>query len=505
MAVNTPCVEYDNMKEANSWDMIHALTGGTQSMREYGKDGLPQENGEEEGDYERRLARSFLHNAFNDTVKKCTARPFSVPITWDKVNDEVDEQCMEDMDGEGQDLQSFAVEGMNTMIRWGMVHMLEDYPIVEQKTNKKDDQVQGLKPFSRIISPYDLIGWRYKKQGGTKILTEIRILETDTIEGEDWEDKETQQVRVIRPDSWELWRPKDPNTPADEWKMEEGGTIKQGGKQNGIPLVTVYANKTGFMQATPCLLDLAWANLEHWQSLSDQKNILRVARFAILFARGFSPEELEENKVLGPTKLSFSENEQAVLEFVEHTGAAINSGFTDIERIEERMMNLGMEPFLARMGNVKATGQNISETKSRSLIEMWIYSFAKGLKRLFELKHEFMKKTADKEMAFTIHSDFILGTQASQNIREIQEARKAREISHETYIKEMIRHGVFSDTVDWIEERKKLQVEATNLYNDFFSNTGNNQFNQNQNQGQQNNNNQNQPGGNDNTQVGAIE
>jgi len=39
------------------------------------------------------------------------------------------------------------------------------------------------------------------------------------------------------------------------------------------------------MQAKPPLLDLAWLNVEHWQSASDQSNILHVARVPICSPR----------------------------------------------------------------------------------------------------------------------------------------------------------------------------------------------------------------------------
>ena len=41
------------------------------------------------------------------------------------------------------------------------------------------------------------------------------------------------------------------------------------------------------------MIDLAWLNLAHWQSASDQRHILHVARVPFLFGRGLSEGEID--------------------------------------------------------------------------------------------------------------------------------------------------------------------------------------------------------------------
>ena len=64
----------------------------------------------------------------------------------------------------------------------------------------------------------------------------------------------------------------------------------------------------GFMTAHPPLMDLAWLNLAHWQSASDQRHILHVARVPILFGRNLTLPE--DGLALGPNRLATGEGER---------------------------------------------------------------------------------------------------------------------------------------------------------------------------------------------------
>ena len=68
------------------------------------------------------------------------------------------------------------------------------------------------------------------------------------------------------------------------------------------------------------LLDLAWLNIAHWQSSSDQRHVLTVARFPMLAGSGV-PENT--NVVVGPDRMLTTPNADGKFYYVEHTGAAI--------------------------------------------------------------------------------------------------------------------------------------------------------------------------------------
>ena len=53
--------------------------------------------------------------------------------------------------------------------------------------------------------------------------------------------------------------------------------------------------------------DLADKNIEHWQSASDQRNALTVARFPMLAGKGLTQKEMEDI-VLAPNQSLSTEN-----------------------------------------------------------------------------------------------------------------------------------------------------------------------------------------------------
>jgi hypothetical protein len=128
-----------------------------------------------------------------------------------------------------------------------------------------------------------------------------------------------------------------------EWRLGTGciwetfRKPKNGDKRNGlqkrqrqhfsqpeIPLLPVYINRTDFMRASPPLAKLAELNIAHWQSSSDQRNILHVARVPILFGAGV--RRRRQNAIGASEMVKFNSNPAAKLTYVEHTGAAIGAG-----------------------------------------------------------------------------------------------------------------------------------------------------------------------------------
>ncbi|MGT3256396.1 DUF4055 domain-containing protein, partial [Yersinia enterocolitica] len=75
----------------------------------------------------------------------------------------------------------------------------------------------------------------------------------------------------------------------------------------------------GFMRGTPPLIDLAMLNIKHWQSQSEQDNILHVARVPLLSVFGL--EDKEELTVGASVATRFDDRTKQGLEYTEHSGA----------------------------------------------------------------------------------------------------------------------------------------------------------------------------------------
>ena len=473
MAVDTPSVQYERMKTEGSWDLCQALLKGTPGMRAGTTTWLPQEPDEKDEKYAVRLKRSFLHNAYKNTIEQYVARPFSRPAQWDVENDEAKlalEPIMNDMDGEGQHHQAFAKELLRMLLRWGVQTTFVDYPEVDDpdSKSKQDETDEELRPVNRLLKTPAIIGWTLQEQkNGTEKVVEIRVKEVYVEDADDWTQIVYEQIRVIRADSWQLWRRKKKNNATDTeeaYTKEDEGTILIAGKTpTDLPIVTAYTDKTGLLQSLPPFLEMAWTNLELWQSMSDQKNILRFDRFGILMGSGFTEDEISAGLTVAPTQAILSENPEAKLSRVETNGKPAENGWKDIRDIFERLEIQGMNPMIQRLANVKATGLSQNESKSRSQMESWVDEANLAMRKVMQLNLKWMGFDIPlDQIDYSIHQDFVFTTQQSQEVKDVIEARKMGEISSETFLKEMQRYGRLSDMIDPIEERARALAEQGN-------------------------------------------
>lgn len=271
------------------WTLARALLGGTRAMRVAGKTYLPKWPDEEESAYQFRLSVSVLFPAYKRTVETLTGKPFSKAITrHDDIPAKIGE-WLEDVDLQGRNLDAFAADQMEAALGYGLSGILVECPDAEKAGVKKNaegvttqaaEQEAGIRPYFVSIGPLQILGWRAERIKDSWRLMQLRF--TEKVEEPDgpFATKCIEQVRVLEPGRWETHRKKDVNG-VHEWVLHEEGTTSLG----FIPFVPVYGKRKGYMLGEPPLIEVAHLNVKHWQSQSDQDNLLHVARVPILAAR----------------------------------------------------------------------------------------------------------------------------------------------------------------------------------------------------------------------------
>ena len=452
--VGEPSLAYNDM--ATKWSMLHALLGGTFAMREAGSTWLPQEPKEKTEAFAVRLARSFLYNGFGRAIERIVSKPFSKPITISGVLPERLNGLKQDADRSGTSLTHLAREVFEAGITYGLSHLLVDYPQAAEQATLEDEQRNDLRPAFIHITPPDMIGWRAERTGsGRRRLTEIRFCET-RVEVDEATGKETQveYIRLYTTTGWELWRY---DVAAKDFIKEEEGVHTFG----GVPLVTYYAKRTGFMTGTPPLEDLAHLNIAHWQSSSDQRNILRFVRAGILLATGFKSSELEE-VIISPQQVIRSVNADAEVRYVEHTGHAVEAGANDIRRLEEQMEVLGMQPFMERTTRSTATAKIIDEASTESSVQAWIRSLEDVLLLAFNVAGQWINVEIPADVTLDIFNDFSIAIRKQDDIERLLKMRAAIPplITHKTFLREVKRRGVLSERLDIDAEIASVESES---------------------------------------------
>lgn len=385
--VATPSGAYKEMSK--HWELILALRGGTLKMREEKEKWLPREMRESVGAYENRLKRSVCYGALNRTVDTLAGLPFMRAMTIEGLPSEL-EYLQYDADSTETDLTGFGHTILKEIIALGLTHILVDMPYFEGAITLKDQEDNKIRPYFCHISPTSLIGWTTERRGGLEILTSIRIKEYVVVSDEDWSEKEVEQIRVIKPDLIEIWREREVRK-KEEWYIYN--TLPNNlGK---IPLVTIYGNRTGFMQAKPPLEDLAFLNLRHYQKLSDLDNIEHVANVPFLFGSGFDDAEMEGIEI-GPNRIITSSNKEADLKYVEHTGQAIGVSQRSMKYLEERMAAMGADLIVRKsVDRQTATARQIDQSESISMLQIMINNLETGLEAAIGLAGEWVSTEAN--------------------------------------------------------------------------------------------------------------
>lgn len=455
--VNTPCSAYNAM--ASQWTLIDDLIAGTSAMQAGSANYLPKFDKEEAKHYSARVTNSILFSAYGDTVKSICGKPFSKAVTLQGELPAPLDEIENDADGQGKSLSQLAKDIFFQFVNRGLGHILVDYPstVAEDGTtpNLAQERSAGIMPRLINIKPEQLIGWRTEKDtGGKNVLTQIRIAETQTEQDGDWGEKQVKYIRVYERDNWRLYK----ESEKDEYSLSSEGPNSLG----KVPLVTGYANQTGFMTAEPPLKELAETNLAHYRSDSDQRNILHYARAATLVILGFTEEEADR-VALGPNQRISSTKSpaEASVSYAEIQGTAIAAGAKDVEKLEERMMMFGLQPFLRKSGDQTATGQSIDESRANCDIQAWVMSLERLLRQAFEIAAEWINVELPEDFKVDIFNDFAIWVRAMQDVTELIKMRQAGELSRQTFLREIKRRALLSETLDIDEEVAAIAAEGT--------------------------------------------
>jgi hypothetical protein len=447
-AIARPSKLYEEMSVR--WELVNALLGGTENMRREGTKYLPREQKESTDAYELRLSRTFLFPALERTIGSLSGQVFRKEIKLGKDVPKEIEDWKENVNLQGQNLDVFAKDVLEAALTDGITHIHVDFPTVPAGLTLAEERLIGARPYFRHVKAQELIFWWSVNVGGREILTELRLKETIRVPTEDGTEAFIEQIRILRIGQYEIWQ-----------KQKDGKWMQSTPPTNtsfddGIPFVTIYAGRQGFMLAKPPLMGLAWLNLAHWQSSSDQRNILRIARVPMLFGAGW---ELEKgaNVTLGAQRMIAVPEPQATLGYVEHTGAAIEAGRQDLLDLKEEMATMGADLLVRRPGGELATNRAIAKVEADS----WLASLAKALQDGLEEGLEYMARWMKLKTggSLEVNTDFGLTEADTNALNTLLAARQSREITRETFLTELKRYQVLSDDFDVQDEMSKLELE----------------------------------------------
>lgn len=416
-------------------ELIRAVRGGTEALRNAGVKYLPKEPGESTESYRRRLARSFLTNYTDKCAKNLASKPFTRPIVVksERFQDLADEY-VKAVDGKGTSLTGLSSTVFEDALWNGSSFIAVDCP------------VEGGRPYAYHLSGDHILGYRSDEDDK---LTELRIQERAVVADGEWGEKEVTRVRVFKRDgetvTWSLY--------------DEDGTalvFDQAFALKEIPVVAVHSSAvvaSGELFAAPPLKDLAFMNLQHYQESSDQSNILRIARVPVLFASGVA----EDAAIAIGSEYAIKGESGADLKYVEHSGAAIGAGRDSLKDLEAKMQSYGSD-MLENNGAVEtATGRALRAGETNNRVALIALNLAAAVERALGWIAYF-SKIAEPDFHVDINTEYGINSSAEE-LTALANARTMGDLSQEDYLQELKRRGLLRNDFSISDNLDRLTTE----------------------------------------------
>ena len=438
-----------------------ALMGGTKAMRAAGETHLPKFESETDKSYTARLNSSWLFNGYRKTARDMTGRVFDKPVELAEGAADQAKEWAKNIDMAGRDLSTFARDVFEDGVSGsGISFIMVDAPKREGTTTKAKAAQQNLRPYMSHLRVEDILGWKVDTIDNVTRLTQIRLMET--VQEQDPDDEFTQvpvaQVRVLdRMEGNVQVRIYRKVGKTDKWALHDEPYFMDVAE---ITIVPFYANRTGFFTATPLLDDLADVNVAHWQSQSDQRNILHFARVPILFGSGRAEDE--KAMVISAGMAVTATDPQADLKWVEHTGKAIDAGRQDLKDLEFQMETFGLQLLVSKQGAQSATGEALDAAKETSTLSMTADQLQDALEQALIWMGEFANVDIG-EGAVSVNKEFGVNMMTAQDLTAMLSAVNTGNMSRETFLREMARRGMIRADLDIEEEVERIEADTESL------------------------------------------
>ena len=155
---------------------------------------------------------------------------------------------------------------------YGHSSILVDYGRGETPATLRDEIAENRKPYLVRISAQQIRGGRTKDNRRQGNLELVRFSEVVSIPEGQFGEEIVEQIRVLYPGKYELYRDAYPNNRNEGWRLVESGDITL----DEIPLVTVYSNRIGTLTSKPPLLEVANLNISYCQRYCDYHHTIHV-------------------------------------------------------------------------------------------------------------------------------------------------------------------------------------------------------------------------------------
>ena len=383
------------------WEIMKAVTEGTDYLRTNSESFLPLEPREDYDAYLARVNRAVFSPFTQRLIRAATGLVLRKPITltgdpyWT-------EMFKMDVDGRKSDLDEYARRLLMCSLTYGQSHILVDYPAPSGAVSLAEERQQNRRPYWIEVDPNNLYGWRLDRESNYGNLIQVRLGEKAVLPDGQFGEKVFDQVRVIEPGSYRVFRKKeqieemyDVSDGSSAGSFEAGSSdkdyqqVESGEFSLGeIPLVTIYSGKTDNLASKPPLLDIAYLNLAHFQRQADLIHSLHVASQPMLVMEGYD----DQTKDLAiSVNYAMATQPGNKIYYVEPASSAFDAQSAEIRELQMQMATLGIstlsqQKFVAE----SADARRLDRVDTNSMLAMVSMELEQKLQKAFNLSAEYV-------------------------------------------------------------------------------------------------------------------
>ena len=327
------------------WEIMKAVTRGTEYLRENSEAFLPLEPREDYRAYMSRVNRAVFSPYTQRLIRAAAGLILRKPIAlegdpyWREV-------FARDVDGQGSDLDEFARRLLICSLTYGQGHVLVDFPAPTEIRSLAEERALNRRPYWVEIDPYNIYGWRLNRDAAYGKLIQLRIYEKAIVPDGRFGEKTYEQIRVIEPGRYQVYRQNqemkplgpgfaEPNAQSGDYELIESGTYSL----NDIPFVTTYSNKVDNLVSRPPLIDVAYLNLAHFQRQADLIHSLHIASQPMLVLEGWDDQTKDMAVSVNYAMATAPGNK---IYYVEPASSAFEAQSNEIKELQQQMATLGI-------------------------------------------------------------------------------------------------------------------------------------------------------------------
>lgn len=461
MSVNTPTAEMVALSKKVK--IIDDLLGGTATMRRAGQAYLFKMEMEEANSYRNRLERSTLYPALSETLSQMTGRVFFRPINVVDV-DETIQPLFDDIDLAGNNLDVFASNWFYSALAYGCSFALIDFTRVGEAKSLAEEKALNARPYWLHIKLHQVLGIKTDRHNGKQRITQFRFVVNEQVDDGNFGVKTIKHIYVYEVGKVSRYAEIDGEfTLAEELQLTAQNKLLD--FVPVVPFVTKRNELTGTVE--PPLMELAYLNVKHWQSQSDQDNITNIARVPLLAI--YSNEDVKQLSIGGSAiHLPIDSS----MQFVEHSGQAISAGTASLKELEEQMKTAGAKLLTKTVLSMTDSQSRDEAGKEISQLRLLANRFEDAIDLALEYTGHWLGIAKERVGGVQISGNIENDLDPTASMASVIQLRNAGVISNQSTFDEAKRRGLLSDNLDWEDEQERLQAEGMNFDLEETSETG---------------------------------